>query len=95
MNRAQQERPQPGAANGEGQHTEGATISRERAPPGPGWYCWLYTGRRCNRVFIRMDRQSRRGAAMASLVALQCPSRLPPVVEARLYRLATNRSMMT
>ena len=32
---------------------------------------------------------------MASLVALQCPSRLPPVVEARLYRLATNRNMMT
>jgi hypothetical protein len=46
-------------------------------------------------VFIRLDRQSRGGAAMASLVALQCQSRLPPVVEAPLYRLATNRNMMT
>jgi len=44
---------------------------------------------------IRLDRQSPGGAAMASSVSLQCPSRLPPVVEARLYRLATNRSMMT
>ena len=82
-----------GMAAGPGRAHGGSGLDPAAAFRAP---CPLFRkGRRCNRVFIRLDPQSRGGAAMASLVALQCPSRLRPVVEALLYRLATNRNMMT